>query len=114
MEPNGSGGTRTEQPWLVTFGHSLRSRILTHRENGDSFALCVPVIVETKFGIGLLPRAESNLEEWQRLRPLMTVYAVDANDAEVAVDLQLSLKDTGWELASFDALIATVALHQTC
>lgn len=96
---------------LVTIGHPLRDKILESREQGDTFALCVPVIAETRFGIGVLPRAKSNLEEWQRLKPLLATYALDANDAELAVDLQLSLRKTGWQLASFDALIAAVALR---
>lgn len=96
---------------LVTVGHPLRTKILDHREDGDSFAICVPVILETKFGIGIIPRAKSNLEEWRRLNPLLTIYAVDATDADVAVDLQLSLRKTGWQLASFDALIAAIALR---
>lgn len=96
---------------LVTIGHPLRNKILESLESGDTFALCVPVISETLFGIGVLPRAKSNLEEWQRLKPLLATYALDANDAERAVDLQLSLRKSGWQLASFDALIAAVALR---
>ncbi|MEZ4870546.1 MAG: type II toxin-antitoxin system VapC family toxin [Caldilineaceae bacterium] len=96
---------------LVTIGHPLRTKILAQREQGDIFDLCVPVITETKFGIGILPRAKSNLAEWQRLRPLLTTYALDASDAELAVDLQFALRKTGWQLGSFDALIAAVALR---
>lgn len=96
---------------LVTIGHPLRAKVLERRERGDIFALCVPVITETKFGIGILPRAKSNLEEWQRLQPLLATYALDVNDAELAVDLQLALRKTGWQLGSFDALIAAVALR---
>ena len=96
---------------LVTIGHPLRDKILDSLESGDTFALCVPVISETLFGIGVLPRAKSNFEEWQRLKLLMTTYALDADDAERAVNLQLSLRKTGWQLASFDALIAVVALR---
>jgi len=96
---------------LVTIGHPLRLKVLDRVEQGDTFALCVPVVAETKFGIGILRRAQSNLEEWQRLRAFLPIYALDANDAEFAVDLQLSLRRTGWQLASFDALIAIVALR---
>lgn len=95
---------------LVTIGHPLRSRILASLESGNTFGLCIPVIVETKFGIGILPKAKANLDEWQRLRHRLTRYALDPNDAEAAVDLQLALRASGWQLASFDALIATVAL----
>ena len=96
---------------LITIGHPLRTKVLERREAGDTFALCVPVIAETKFGIGILPRAKSNFQEWERLRLLFTIYAVDGRDAEFAVDLQLSLRKSGWQLASFDALIAAVALR---
>jgi len=95
---------------LVTVGHPLRTKIIERREAGDTFALCVPVMTETKFGIGIF-RAKANLEEWQRLRPRFTAYALDASDAELAVDLQLALRKTGWQLASFDALIAAMALR---
>lgn len=96
---------------LVTIGHPLRVKVLAQREQGNAFGLCVPVITETKFGIGILPRAKTNLEEWQRLRSFLTIYALDADDAELAVDLQLALRKTGWQLGSFDALIAAVALR---
>lgn len=96
---------------LVTIGHPLRSIVLASLDKGDTFGLCVPVIVETKFGIGVLPRARANLEEWQRLRTRLPVYASDAIDAELAVDLQLVLRKSGWQLASFDALIAAIALR---
>jgi len=95
---------------LVTVGHPLRTKIIERREAGDTFALCVPGMTETKFGIGIF-RAKANLEEWQRLRPRFTAYALDASDAELAVDLQLALRKTGWQLASFDALIAAMALR---
>jgi len=95
---------------LVTIGHPLRLKILHKVEEGDTFGLCVPVIVETKFGIGILPKVKSNLNEWQRLRTRLSIYTLDANDAELAVDLQLALRRIGWQLASFDALIATIAL----
>lgn len=80
---------------LVTIGHPLRAKILVQREQGDTFGLCVPVITETKFGIGILPRTKANLEEWQRLRSSLTLYALDASDAELAVDLQLALRKRG-------------------
>ncbi|MEZ4616131.1 MAG: type II toxin-antitoxin system VapC family toxin [Caldilineaceae bacterium] len=59
---------------MVTIGHPLRTKILEHREAGDTFA-------------------------------------VDGRDADFAVDLQLSLRKIGLQLASFDALIAAVALR---
>jgi predicted nucleic acid-binding protein len=40
---------------LITLSHPLRRRILQKLDEGDSFAICVPVITETLFGIGMLP-----------------------------------------------------------
>ena len=45
---------------LVTLSHPLRERILEKLDAGDDFAICVPVITETLFGIGILPRAKQN------------------------------------------------------
>jgi len=42
---------------LVTLNHPLRQRVLQRLQAGDTFAITVPVIAETLFGIGLLPRA---------------------------------------------------------
>ncbi len=38
---------------LVTLSHPLRQRVLQRWQAGDSFAITVPVIAETLFGIGL-------------------------------------------------------------
>ena len=96
---------------LVTLDHPLRAKILARREQGDIFSLCVPVVAETKFGIGVLPRAQYNLEEWQNLKLILDTYSLDEDDSEFAADLRLSLKKTGWQLALADALIAAVALR---
>jgi len=96
---------------LVTLDHKLRSKILARRDQGDTFSICVPVSTETKFGIGVLPRAKSNLEEWRNLMSLLKIYELDADDAELAADLQISLRKRGWQLGSMDALIAAVALR---
>ena len=45
---------------LVTLGHPLRHRILRQLDTGDRFAICVPMLTETLFGIGILPRAAQN------------------------------------------------------
>ena len=45
---------------LVTLSHPLRERALERLDAGDDFAICVPVIAETLFGIRLLPRARQN------------------------------------------------------
>lgn len=56
---------------LVTLGHPLRERVLQRLDAGEGFAICVPVLAETLFGIGILPRAAQNLVEWQRLQPFL-------------------------------------------
>ena len=96
---------------LVTFNHPLRARILQQKATGDDFFVCVPVITETMFGIGLLPRATQNLSEWKRLKPLLPCYIPDEDDAEFAATLQISLRKRGWQLETVDALIATIALR---
>jgi len=48
---------------LITLGHPLRKRVLHRLDEGDSFAICVPVLAETLFGISMLPRAAQSLAE---------------------------------------------------
>lgn len=96
---------------LVTLGHPLRERILRGLTQGHGFAICVPVLTETLFGISLLPRAASNRSEWHRLRAAVPCYVPDESDAESAADLQLALRRRGRQLETVDALIAVVALR---
>ena len=96
---------------LVTLGHPLRQRVLHCLQAGDTFAITVPAIAETLYGIGLLPRATQNLAEWSRLRPSLTCYIPDEADAENAAALQCSLRLQGWQLETVDAFIAVVALR---
>jgi len=96
---------------LVTLGHPLRERILHRLDAGDGFAICVPILAETLFGIGILPRAAQNLAEWKRLQPYLPCYIPDELEAEFAAELQVSLRGKGWQLATVDALIAAVALR---
>jgi tRNA(fMet)-specific endonuclease VapC len=96
---------------LVTLGHPMRQRVLLSLQAGNTFAITIPVITETLYGIGLLPRATQNLAEWARLRPSLTCYLLDEADAENAAALQRSLRSQGWQLATVDALIAVVALR---
>ena len=63
------------------------------------------------FGIGLLPRADQNRAEWQRLRLDFACYTPDEADAERAAHLQIQLRRQGWQLGTVDALIAAVALR---
>ncbi len=96
---------------LVTRGHPLRQRVRDRLAANDTFAVCVPVVTETLFGIGLLPRAWQNRAEWARLQPVLPCYIPDETDGEAAAALQLALRRQGWQLATVDALIAAVALR---
>ncbi len=96
---------------LVSISHPLRQRILAELQDGKSFSICIPVLTETLFGIGILPRGEQNLIEWARLRPFLPCYPVYEADAEWAARLQTSLRRRGWQLETVDALIAVTALR---
>lgn len=52
-----------------------------------------------------------NRTEWERLKPLFPCYIPDEIDAELAAELQVSLRRQGWQLETVDALIAAVALR---
>lgn len=96
---------------LVTLHHPLRQKVLAGIETGEVFSLCVPVLTETLFGISVLPRANQNRAEWQKLRPHLFCYQLDEQDAEYAVGLQLSLRAKGRQLEMADALIAAIAIR---
>jgi predicted nucleic acid-binding protein len=96
---------------LVTLSHPLRQRVLLRLQSGDSFAITVPVVAETLYGVGLLPRATHNLAEWARLRPNFVCYIPDEADAESAAALQRSLRRQGRQLETVDAFISVVALR---
>lgn len=96
---------------LVTLEHPLRERILQRSDEGDSFAICTPVLTETLYGIGVLPRAVQNLTEWERLRLFIPCFTPDETDAKFAAELQILLRLRGRQLNTIDALIAAVALR---
>lgn len=96
---------------LVTRHHRLRRRVLDEIRNGHSFAVCAPALSEFLFGIGVLPRAAQNRQEWDNLRPLLTIYRVGEADAEMAAELQITLRRQGKQLETVDALIAAVAIR---
>jgi len=96
---------------LVTLSHPLRQRVLQRLQAADTFAITVPVIAETLFGIGLLPRAAQNLAEWARLRRSLVCYAPDETDAENTAALQRALRRQGWQLATVDGFVAVIALR---
>lgn len=96
---------------LVTLNHPLRDQVLGSLQGGHTFAITVPTLAEMLFGLGLLPRADQNRVEWQRLRPEFECYIPDETDAERAAHLQIQLRRQGWQLGTVDALIAAVALR---
>lgn len=96
---------------LVTLTHSLRRRIFHEQRRGNTFAIALPSVTEFLFGIGLLPRAEQNLSEWEHLQELLTIYNLGMDDAQFAAELQISLRKKGWQLDTVDALIAATAIQ---
>ena len=96
---------------LVVAVHPLRRRVLSSLQAGDTFSIAVPALTEVLFGISLLPRAKSNVEEWENIKPRFNYYIIDRSDAEQATALQIALRRRGRQLATVDALIATVALR---
>ncbi len=96
---------------LVTLGHPLRQRVLLRLQVGDTFAITIPIVAETLYGIGLLPRAAQNLAEWARLRPSLACYIPDEADAQNAAALQRALRRQGRQLETVDAFIAVIALR---
>jgi predicted nucleic acid-binding protein len=96
---------------LVTLRHPLRQRVLQQLDAGDEFAICVPVLTEILFGIGILPRAAQNRAEWSQLQPRLACYIPDETDAALAAELQIMLRRQGKQLATVDALIAVIALR---
>lgn len=96
---------------LITTGHSLRSRVEQQVDNGDTFTVPTIVVSEFLFGIGNLPRAKQNQQEWQKLRSRLVYTELDLELAEEAAILRLSLRKTGWQLKLIDALIAVTALR---
>ena len=96
---------------LLTLGHRLRERVLSRLASGDEFAIPVPALAEFLFGVRMTTRVIVNLQEWERLQNSFGYYAIGRQEAEAAAELQVALRHTGWQLATVDALIATVALR---
>ncbi len=95
---------------LITINHPLRELILARHTDRDEFSVCVPVLVETIFGVSTLPRGKENRAEWERLKWRFPCILIDAEDAEIAADLRVTLRAQGKQLAALDALIAVAAL----
>lgn len=96
---------------LVTPGHALIQRMQRQQAQGDTFALCVPILAEVLFGIGIAPRAAQNLKLWASWEQVMACYVPDAADAAQAAQLQIMLRKQGHQLATVDAFIAVTALR---
>ena len=63
------------------------------------------------FGIKTLPRAKRNMQEWHTFEGIFTYHQIEKEDAEDAADLQVPLRQQGWQLGTVDALIAAIALR---
>ena len=96
---------------LVTPGHALIQRMQIQQAYGDTFAICVPVLAEVLFGIGIAPRAAQNLKLWTQWEQSLECHVPDASDAAQAAQLQIMLRRQGRQLATVDALIAMTALR---
>lgn len=96
---------------LVTLSHPLRQVILAEINRGHTFAISIPVLTETLFGLYTLPRAEQNVAEWSHLRRTISCYQLDEADAVAAAQLQARLRKRGRQLGMADAMIATTALR---
>jgi len=96
---------------LVTLHHPLRQRVEAAKARGDGFTLVATVVTEVVFGFLMLPRSRANQQEWERLRPGLRIYTVDAEVAWDAALLQVTLRRRGRQLATIDALTAVVALR---
>jgi predicted nucleic acid-binding protein len=96
---------------LVTPGHALILRMQHQQSLGDTFSICVPMLTEVLFGIGIAPRAEQNLQLWAPWEQSLECHVPDAADARRAAELQISLRRRGRQLATVDALIAVTALR---
>ena len=84
---------------------------MRHLANGDQFSIPVVVLSEFLMGIQLVPRAKSNQIEWNRFKNSFGYYPIYRQDAEEAADLQVAMRRKGRQLATVDALIATIAIR---
>lgn len=96
---------------LVTPGHAVLLRMQRQLAQGDTFALCVPVLTELLFGIGIAPRAVENLRLWAQWEAMLECLVPTAADAKEAAALRIRLRKQGIQLATIDALIAVTALR---
>lgn len=96
---------------LIAVGHPLRDRVEQRLSGVDTFAIAVPCLTELLFGLAMLPRSKQNFEVWQGLSSRFAYYDVKRDDAELAAELQTTLRRRGWQLETVDAIIAAIALR---
>lgn len=96
---------------LVTVHHPLWALFLTSIDNGDSFFLTTPVLTETLFGIGIIPRAKQNQAEWRQWHKKFFVIAPIEEDAIDAAEIQIDAQRRGWTLTTIDCITAAVAVR---
>jgi tRNA(fMet)-specific endonuclease VapC len=97
---------------LVTISHPLRQRVLQAIANGDSVATVTPIVTEVAAGFLILPRSQSNQDQWERFRSSLRIFPVDYDIAWQAALLRVSARQRGRQLATIDALTAAVALRE--
>jgi tRNA(fMet)-specific endonuclease VapC len=76
----------------------------------DDFAVPMPALAELLYGVHLTPRAAQNLAEWQRLRNSFGYFPINQPEAELAAELQVTLRRGGRQLATVDGLVGATAL----
>lgn len=96
---------------MVTLSHPLRTKILHQVQQQDSFHISTLVYAEMLYGIGILPRAKQNIEEWEKLSPIFERLSFTESEAKQAAELQIDLRKQGWQLQLVDALITVTALR---
>jgi tRNA(fMet)-specific endonuclease VapC len=96
---------------LIDLGHPVRARFVAGLGAGDTFSLILPLITEAVSGFSILPRAARNWTQWHTIRPSLVLLPLDETDALDAAALQVALRRQGRQLATVDALIATVTLR---
>ncbi len=96
---------------LVTRNHPLRQRIFVRLNDEDLFSIATPCITEFIYGIGILPRAKENLQEWAQLQSKFSIVSFQQIEAEQAGHLQIALRRNGRQLGLVDALVSVIALR---
>lgn len=72
---------------FVTLNHPLRQLLIDRLQQGDTFGIPAPALTEFLFGIQTIPRAVTNLQEWQKYQDAFAYYDIRRDDAELAATL---------------------------